>query len=102
MIKIKKTSLFMKNNYQVSSFFMITINQAFIDNYPTHKKSPQEQYCGGSIFIDAASNLIQNYNQTSLGELDTLRSKDIFKLEASRYRIQAQAYRRDNDILISH
>ena len=39
-------------------------------------------YCGGTIFVDHASGMINIYPQGSLGTSDTLRSKEIYENKA--------------------
>jgi hypothetical protein len=56
------------------------------------------QYCGGTIFFDAASGLIKVYHQSSLAATDTLISKQQFEQEASQCGISIESYHADNGI----
>jgi len=42
-------------------------------------EQPSQMYCGGTLFYNAASQLIQVYHQVSLGGSDTVRSKNLFE-----------------------
>ena len=36
------------------------------------KEDPHKMYCGGTLFVDHASGMVQVYHQTSLGTSDTV------------------------------
>jgi hypothetical protein len=56
------------------------------------------QYCGGTIFFDAALGLIKVYHQSSLAATDTLISKRQFEQEALQCGISIESYHADNGI----
>jgi len=65
--------------------------RVFVDQYessvrgclPTTQglESPLQQYCGGTLFFDVASQFIYVRHQVSLGATDTLLSKNLFERE---------------------
>ena len=59
------------------------------------------QYCGGSIFVDAASGLIKVYHQVTLGAGDTKTSKHQFEFDAAQCGVNIQTYHTDNGIFTS-
>jgi len=80
----------------------------FIDQYessirghlPTTQglESPSQQYCGGTLFFDIASQFIFICHQISLGTTDTLMSKSQFEHEAAHCGITVDHYHTDNGI----
>ena len=55
-------------------------------------------YCGGTVFVEHASGMIDIYNQVSLGTSDTLRSKEIYENKAKEFGITIKGYRGDNGV----
>ena len=47
------------------------------------REIPKTMRCGGTIFVDHTSERISILNQVSLGSTYTIRSKDLYELEAS-------------------
>jgi len=82
--------------------------QIFVDQYESNVRgrlpnsrgstTMEQKYCGGTLFFDAASQLIQIFHQSSLGSSDTLASKNKFEKEAAHCGIQVDAYHTDNGI----
>jgi len=80
----------------------------FVDQYessakgrlPTSKgqESPLDMYCGGTLFYDAASQLIQIVHQVSLGGTDMINAKQQFEREAMQCGVTVEAYHTDNGI----
>ncbi len=61
-------------------------------------KSPTQQYCGGTLFFDVASQFIFVQHQVSLGATNTLMSKSQFEHEATQCGITINSYHTDNGI----
>jgi len=82
--------------------------QIFVDQYelslrgqlPNSRGSEPQgtKYCSGTLFYDAASQLIQIFHQPSLGSSDALNSKIKFEKEAVHCGITINAYHMDNGI----
>jgi hypothetical protein len=82
--------------------------QIHVDNYEssvrgrlTHtfgKEPRHEQYCGGTIFYDAASSLIKVYHQSSLDADSTLISKRLFERDAAQCGVDIEKYHADNGV----
>ncbi|MGH3053715.1 MAG: hypothetical protein ACRDL7_01895, partial [Gaiellaceae bacterium] len=82
-----------------------------LDHYETRVKGrlrtsrgherEHEQLCGGTIFCDHASGLIDVRNQVTLGASDTLRSKLMFERMASSHGVHVRNYRGDNGVFTS-
>ena len=53
---------------------------------------------GRTLFVDHASGYIKIYNQVSLGASDTIRSKELYELQAWKLGIQVKTYHGDNGI----
>ena len=63
----------------------------------SHGKTKEENmFCGGMIFVDHASGLIQVEHQVSLGTMDTLIAKCSFKKMALQHGMMIQNYHGDN------
>lgn len=86
-------------------------DQIHVDNYESSirgrlshtkgKEKRHEQYCGGTIFYDAASGLIKVYHQSSLDAESTLVSKRLFERDAAQCGVSVQKYHADNGIFTS-
>jgi len=61
-------------------------------------KSPSQQYCGGTLFFDIASQFIFIHHKVSLGATDTLMSKSQFECEAAHCGVTVDHYHTDNGI----
>ena len=46
------------------------------------KEDPQKMFCGSTLFIDHVLSLISIYDQVPLGTSDTIRSKELYELNA--------------------
>ncbi|MGH7974569.1 MAG: hypothetical protein ACREBR_03500, partial [bacterium] len=57
--------------------------------------------CGGTIFCDHASGLIDVRNQVTSGASDTLRSKAMFERMAANHGVLIKSYRGDNGVFSS-
>ena len=55
-------------------------------------------YCSDTVLVDHASSVIIIYNQISLGSTNTIRSKDIYELQASELGIRLSTSRGDDII----
>ena len=83
-------------------------DQVHVDNYEssirgrlshTYGKEPRHaQYCGGTIFYDAATGIIKVYHQSSLTGLDTVKSKRLFERDATQCGVTIKNYHADNGI----
>ena len=62
------------------------------------KEDPQKMYCGGTVFVDHASGVIKIHHQVSLGESDTVRSKELHELWAAEHGVSVKSYRGDNGV----
>ena len=62
------------------------------------KEIEAEKYCGGTIFIDEATDYIFVENQVSLGAAETLIGKHKMEREALRNGIKIKGYRCDNGV----
>ena len=62
------------------------------------KEDPQKMFCGGTIFVDHASGVINVHHQVSLGALDTVRGKELHELWASEHGVSVKSYRGDNGV----
>ena len=49
------------------------------------KEDSQKMYSGGTIFVDYASGVIKIHHQVSLGDSDTVRSKEFHELWAAEH-----------------
>ena len=58
----------------------------------------KNQYCGGTLFCDAASKRISVHHQISLGAHETVMSKQQFEREALTAGVLVQAYNTDNGV----
>ena len=56
------------------------------------KEKAEQQFSGGTIFIDEASEYIHVENQVSLGAPETVRSKNRFEREALRHGVVIRGY----------
>jgi len=82
-----------------------------VDNYDSRvrgrlrtsagKTSPDQMYCGGTIFVDHATGLIHVEHQSSLSAAETLRSKNFFERMAYSHGTQILNYHADNEIFTS-
>ena len=87
---------------------LIPGQRIFVDQYESSargrlstskgQEQPSQMFCGGTLFYDAASHLIQVCHQVSLGGSDTLRSKNLFEREALHCGVQIQQYQSDNGV----
>ncbi len=57
-----------------------------------------EMYCGGTMFIDLATQRIKIYHQTSFSAADTVRSKQIFERDCMRHGVPISTYQSDNGV----
>ena len=83
-------------------------DQVHVDNYEssirgrlthTYGKEPRHaQYCGGTIFYDAATGLIKVYHQSDLTGNSTVKSKRKFEHDASQCGVTIKNYHADNGI----
>jgi len=65
----------------------------------TGRKGPQsQQFCGGAIFVDHATGLIQVKHQVSFGAADTIQSKVLFERDAMNDGVIIQGYHTDNGV----
>ncbi len=62
------------------------------------KESENSKYIGGTIFIDEASGKVFLENQVSTNATETIKAKNKFEREASRFGIKILGYRADNGI----
>ena len=62
------------------------------------KESESSKYIGGTIFIDEASGKVFLENQVSTNATETIKAKNKFEREASRFGIKILGYRADNGI----
>lgn len=62
------------------------------------REKEHEQYTGGTVFIDEASEYIHVENQVSLGASETIRSKQRFEKNALRHGVSIKGYRGDNGV----
>ncbi|MGH7974322.1 MAG: hypothetical protein ACREBR_02255 [bacterium] len=62
------------------------------------KTKEHEMFCGGTIFCDHASHLIDVRHQLTLGATDTIRSKRIFERMAHSNGVKVQNYHSDNGV----
>jgi Reverse transcriptase (RNA-dependent DNA polymerase) len=58
-------------------------------------------YCGGTIFVDAASGRIFNRHQVSLNAHETVETKHLFERDAASAGVIVQAYNTDNGVYTS-
>ncbi|MGH7974205.1 MAG: hypothetical protein ACREBR_01670, partial [bacterium] len=58
-------------------------------------------YCGGTIFCDHTSGLIDVRHQVSFGATDTIRSKNLFERMAASHGVYIENYHSDNGIFSS-
>ena len=65
------------------------------------KEDPLKMYEGDTLFGDHTSGWIRVYNQVSLGESDTLRSKHAFELEGEASNHMIRHYHSDNGVYTS-
>ena len=65
------------------------------------KTSPEQMYCGGTIFVDHASGLIHVEHQTFLSSVETLWSKQLFEQMAYSHGVRVNNYYSDNGIFTS-
>ena len=65
------------------------------------KEDTQQIYYDGNICVDHASSLISIYNQLTLGATDTIRSNDLYELQAYELCIKLSSCRGDNGIFKS-
>jgi len=67
---------------------------------PTLKghESPLDMYCGGTLFYNAALQLIQIVHQVSLCSTDTINAKQQFEQDAMQCGVTVKAYHTDNGI----
>ncbi len=57
-----------------------------------------DMYCGGTIFIDLATQRIKIYHQASFSAADTVRSKQMFERDSMRHGVPIKAYQSDNGV----
>ncbi|MGH7955047.1 MAG: hypothetical protein ACREOZ_03715, partial [Gloeomargaritales cyanobacterium] len=62
------------------------------------KSKEHEMYCGGTIFCDHASHLIDVRHQLTLGATDTIRSKPLFERMAHSFGVGMGNYHSDNGV----
>ena len=62
------------------------------------KEKQHEQFTGGTIFIDEASEFFFIQNQISLGAAETVRAKNTFERQALRHGVSIRSYRGDNGV----
>ena len=62
------------------------------------KEHPNEQFQGGTVFVDEASDFVFVQNQVSLNATETLQAKGRFEREAMQQGILIKSYRGDNGI----
>ena len=65
------------------------------------KEDPTQMYSGGTLFIDHASSMIYIYNQASLGNSDTIRSKNAYEADLAESNVTVKSYRADNGVYTS-
>ncbi|MGH7955235.1 MAG: hypothetical protein ACREOZ_04670, partial [Gloeomargaritales cyanobacterium] len=61
----------------------------------------EDMYCGGAIFCDHATKLIDVRHQVTLGASDTVRSKKLFERMAFTHGVIVHSYHGDNGIFSS-
>jgi len=66
--------------------------------YSKGKEDPKQMYCGGTLFVDHATGHIKIYNQVTLGASDTIRSKELYELQAWEMGVKVKKYHGDNGI----
>ncbi|MGH3053526.1 MAG: hypothetical protein ACRDL7_00935 [Gaiellaceae bacterium] len=82
-----------------------------LDHYETRVKGrlrsskgrerEHEMFCGGTIFCDHASGLINVHHQVTLGASDTLRSKLLFERMSANNGVHIKNYCGDNGVFAS-
>ena len=53
---------------------------------------------GDTVFIDCATSLVKIYNQVSSGTTDTIRSKELYEMQAADMGIKIKKYYGDNGV----
>ena len=62
------------------------------------KEEPHKMYCGGILFVDHASGMVQVFHQISLGASDTIRSKEYYETQAHDMEVKIKHYIGDNGV----
>ena len=60
------------------------------------KESDKEKFCGGTVFVDEASEFVSVTNQVSLNASETLLAKGKFERNALQHGVTIKSYRGDN------
>ena len=60
------------------------------------KEDPEKMHSGGTVFVDHSSGVIKMHHQISLGDSDTMRSKDLHETWASDHEASIKIYRVHN------
>ncbi len=60
-----------------------------------------QKYCGGTLFVDAATHRIKVYHQVSLSAEETVQSKMSFEREALQVGVGVANYQTDNGVYTS-
>jgi hypothetical protein len=100
-IRINKDGALKKGNLAIGG--KISTDQ-FVSSLPGRlphtygKEKSHEQYCGGTMFIDEASEFFFVQNQVSLGAAETIRAKNRFERESIQHGVMIKGYRGDNSV----
>ena len=62
------------------------------------KEGPYNMYCGGTLFLDHATNKIKFDHQVSLGASDTVRSKELYEINSLESGVTVKSYIGDNGV----
>ena len=66
--------------------------------YTKGKEDPHKMLGGGAIFVDHASGFVKIYNQVSLGDIDTVFSKERYEYQAADVDVKIKEYHEDNGV----
>ena len=100
-LKKEKDGNLKKNQLRVGG--MVSSDQ-FISSVPGRlpntygRETDSQKYVGGTVFIDEASGFTFLENQVSVNANETIKAKNRFEREASRFGVRIQGYRADNGI----
>ena len=59
------------------------------------KEDPHRMYSGGIVFVDISLSMIVSFNQVGIRTVDSIRSKDIYKMACVANGVKVQIYHED-------